>query len=401
MKKQLCIYLSWAILALAFGLQIVQPVALTNATASLLFLAPNDVNLGDLPDDNSDILVASSKSLLPGLLKPIKTLPILLTPTPKIPIKIVPTATPKPTMAQLPTKSKPTDTIKPILTKPIKPTPTPTEKLTLITRKPLIPKPTIPFPILTKSTTRNVTDLEITLVLYIGTYSGTYTGMMTDGLPNDEGTFVTMEPDGHEWIYTGSWENGHMVGHGSKSFSYGTMYIGEFLDDRYSGQGELYQDGILIYEGAFIDGHENGMGMRYNINGDLIFAGMFQNGSPQESMEERIVRTAGFKQLCTVISYHDYKDDIDDYIGAKIRLTGTVLNVYEVDAGFELQCDMLMNEQGIEYQIIKILYDLAYDQQPFEENDTITVWGTIDGLFRYTVEDGYRIVPEIQAWIIE
>ena len=45
-----------------------------------------------------------------------------------------------------------------------------------------------------------------------------------------------------------------------------------------NGKGKNYCDGILIYEGEYLNGERNGRGKEYERNGKLIFEGEYLNG---------------------------------------------------------------------------------------------------------------------------
>ena len=60
------------------------------------------------------------------------------------------------------------------------------------------------------------------------------------------------------------------------------IYEGEYLKGKKTGKGKEYnKNGELIYEGDFLDGIRNGKGREYNENGILIFEGKYKNGKKQ------------------------------------------------------------------------------------------------------------------------
>ncbi len=55
------------------------------------------------------------------------------------------------------------------------------------------------------------------------------------------------------------------------------LYVGDYVDGLYSGQGELYEAGSLIYKGGFEGGRFQGQGLAYE-NGELVYEGNFSGG---------------------------------------------------------------------------------------------------------------------------
>ena len=90
--------------------------------------------------------------------------------------------------------------------------------------------------------------------------------------------------DGSE--YTGEWEDNLRHGHGTHYTSVG-FYTGDFVDDRYEGNGEFYlwhketnceQDGLwLLYTGEWADGRYHGNGILYYTDYG-VYQGEFYKG---------------------------------------------------------------------------------------------------------------------------
>ena len=49
---------------------------------------------------------------------------------------------------------------------------------------------------------------------------------------------------------------------------------------------EYYNNGILKYEGEYINGKRNGKGEEHDNNGKLIFKGYFKNGKREEKSKK-------------------------------------------------------------------------------------------------------------------
>lgn len=60
----------------------------------------------------------------------------------------------------------------------------------------------------------------------------------------------------------------------------GTVYRGEWVDDRYHGQGKLILNTGEIYEGRFENGLKNGIGILEHIDGS-IYEGDWKDGKIQ------------------------------------------------------------------------------------------------------------------------
>ena len=95
-----------------------------------------------------------------------------------------------------------------------------------------------------------------------------------------------------ELLYSGDMFNGKPNGSGTVVHipTRSVVYQGQFVDGRYSGEGKLYQNGVLYEEGVF----QNGMikeGVRYDPRG-FVYSGAFTNGTFEGV--GRIVLPSGF-----------------------------------------------------------------------------------------------------------
>ena len=126
-----------------------------------------------------------------------------------------------------------------------------------------------------------------------------YMGDMKFGLPDGSGTLNTIM-DGMGYTYVGEFKRGKKNGRGNLSskdnkynydggwkddkkygigtlFDNGDKYTGDFVDDKYNGNGTLCGKNGEIYECEFKDGKQNGLGRVTLVNGD-IYIGNFENG---------------------------------------------------------------------------------------------------------------------------
>ena len=79
-------------------------------------------------------------------------------------------------------------------------------------------------------------------------------------------------------MYRGTLENGVLQGKGTEYDEEGLLiYEGNFVDGLRSGNGKLYEAGVLVYEGEFSGGEINGTGTAY-VDGVKRYQGAFVNG---------------------------------------------------------------------------------------------------------------------------
>jgi outer membrane protein assembly factor BamD (BamD/ComL family) len=87
---------------------------------------------------------------------------------------------------------------------------------------------------------------------------------------------------GYEYI--GEWKNNRYSGNGTLVYKEDgnvvSKYTGFFAKNKYEGKG-LYQDGEITYEGYFVKGKFNGAGIMEKRNGDIL-SGTWKNGVFQE-----------------------------------------------------------------------------------------------------------------------
>ena len=126
-----------------------------------------------------------------------------------------------------------------------------------------------------------------------------YIGDMKFGLPDGNGTLNTIM-DGMGYTYVGEFKRGKKNGRGNLSskdnkynydggwkddkkygigtlFDNGDKYTGDFVDDKYNGNGTLCGKNGEIYECEFRDGKPHGLGRVTLVSGD-IYIGNFENG---------------------------------------------------------------------------------------------------------------------------
>lgn len=249
-----------------------------------------------------------------------------------------------------------------------------------------------------------VTDLEITIAFSFGDYEGIYTGDMVGGLPEGFGTFESYEPDGTTWYYTGNWVAGHMEGEGLTYWDTGWTETGTYVGDKLNGYGEEYTDTFVVYQGNFVDNEYDGFGTYYDSNGEIVFEGNWTTGFIAETADERAVRVQAFKDTCSPMSAADMITACETFSAAHVQFSGTILQVYVYDDGYNYYCDFLLYVDGVEdtAQVVEVYYRLSSGEIPFVEDQTVTVWGSTQSITQYTSEGGEEMyVPNIEARSVE
>jgi hypothetical protein len=99
-----------------------------------------------------------------------------------------------------------------------------------------------------------------------------YVGEFKDNKYHGQGTFTW--DDGYK--YVGEFQDGKRNGHGTMTFANG-VYVGEFKDDKYHGQGTFTWDDGYKYVGEFKDGKRNGQGTATYANGNK-YVGEYKDG---------------------------------------------------------------------------------------------------------------------------
>jgi hypothetical protein len=78
--------------------------------------------------------------------------------------------------------------------------------------------------------------------------------------------------------YLGQWANGARHGRGTYSFPYGSVFFGEFQDDKIHGSGVLTWANGSRYVGRWRDGLRHGLGKEYQPSGSIRREGTWNDG---------------------------------------------------------------------------------------------------------------------------
>ncbi len=89
-----------------------------------------------------------------------------------------------------------------------------------------------------------------------------------------------------------------------------------------------------------------------------------------------------YKAKCKTYSYDEIARDPDDYKGKKAKFSGTVLQVVESDDS--RQVDIRLAIDGDYDQVVYVVYYKPEGSSRILEDDTITVYGELAGLYSYT-----------------
>ena len=101
----------------------------------------------------------------------------------------------------------------------------------------------------------------------------TYVGQFKRGKKNGRGNISSKD---NKYNYDGGWKDDKKYGIGTL-FDNGDKYTGDFIDDKYNGNGTLCGKNGEIFECEFKDGKPHGLGRVTLVNGD-VYIGNFENG---------------------------------------------------------------------------------------------------------------------------
>lgn len=104
------------------------------------------------------------------------------------------------------------------------------------------------------------TDVAAGTIAFDG---GQYIGELSNGLPNGQGTWTTI----NDYKYIGTWKQGKRNGQGTKTQADGISYTGEWKDNKLNGQGTYTWPNGDKYTGEWQDSKLNGQGTYTFANG--------------------------------------------------------------------------------------------------------------------------------------
>lgn len=106
------------------------------------------------------------------------------------------------------------------------------------------------------------------------------------------------------------------------------------------------------------------------------------------------ISEADFKAACVAQPYNDLARTPDSYKNMKIAITGKVVQVMEKSNGAQYRITVDDNYD----QMFYVDYTGSFGQGRILEDDTVTLWGTYDGLMSYNSTLGGKItIPSLIA----
>lgn len=123
--------------------------------------------------------------------------------------------------------------------------------------------------------------------------------------------------------------------------------------------------------------------------------------TPEEIAEEE---KAAFKASCQVYSYDEISRNPDNYKGKPAVFRGKVAQVVEssYSSSIDLRVDVTEGSYGWWDDTNYVSYTLPEGSSRILEDDIITIYGTLDGLYSYTAVLGNTItLPKLDAKYIE
>ena len=123
--------------------------------------------------------------------------------------------------------------------------------------------------------------------------------------------------------------------------------------------------------------------------------------TPEEIAEEE---KAAFKGSCQGYSYDEISRNPENYKGKPAVFRGKVAQVLEssYSSSIDLRVDVTEGSYGWWEDTIYVSYTLPEGSSRILEDDIITIYGTLDGLYSYTAVLGNTItLPKLDAKYIE
>lgn len=195
-------------------------------------------------------------------------------------------------------------------------------------------------------------------------------------------------------IFEGKMNDGVINGYGTQYNSAGELtYKGDYVESKFSGQGEAYDRGVLVYKGSFKNNLYEGEGELYAPNGTVIYSGSFSGG-------QRTGKGNEYTAAKGVLSYYgDFSNDQREGAGKAYAEDGkTVIYEGQFSAGQYQGQGKAFEDETLVYQgeFKSGLYQgkgIAYD---VETGNMIYNGDFVNGLYEgsgklYNPKDGIKI----------
>ena len=107
-----------------------------------------------------------------------------------------------------------------------------------------------------------------------------------------------------------------------------------------------------------------------------------------------------YKEKCKTYTYNEIARDPDDYKGKKAKFSGEVVQCLESSDSSQVDMRVAINDDYD--QIIYVVYDMPEGASRILENDHITVYGELDGVYTYTSTMNAQItIPIMYAQYVD
>ncbi len=172
--------------------------------------------------------------------------------------------------------------------------------------------------------------------------------------------------------------------------------------------GQWVSNGTVKYDGSFAwndeDSNEqcDGEGSLYNDLGRLIFTGEFSMGCLVETSQARQQRANDLAPLCAKLTKTDHADILkneDVWIGRMVQFEGKVTYFWEEDWYGYGEFEVSLNRST--KHPLDVYYRYGTDEKRAKLGQTVTVLGTVTGVYRYDDGTGHPYVaPMVEACVI-
>lgn len=219
-------------------------------------------------------------------------------------------------------------------------------------------------------------EIEIGVTIFLDTFVGVYEGNVIEGMPSGAGIFKYVD-DEESFIIAGCWENGILTGDVEIEYNDGTKIETTYKNGLISGKVKEYaEDGSrkVYYCSA---GRPYGWITFYDSEGQKSISDYFYQLQPVSELKSRSL------DLEYVFFYEN-----NEYIGKKIKVTGTVKTVCEDSLNAYILLEN--NEEDLYILSYANMSSAKYDQAVVPlvcEGDTITAYGYFQKLCSFSEID--------------
>lgn len=174
--------------------------------------------------------------------------------------------------------------------------------------------------------------MRFILIIFLNLCVLSYAQVLNTPLPIGK-TFSHVTVKSKEGVYKCQKVKGKITGSGIFKYKNGTIYVGDFKEKSFNGLGMIItSSGDTIsncknaryYVGRFRDGKKHGKGVCYDVNGVIIYFGIFENDMPKESYNISEYPIKYFSDLQTEEFYYigEFEGDCPNGFGCLISPNG-------------------------------------------------------------------------------